>query len=169
MTALVAGHETTASQLAWTFELLAREPGVVRELQRELDAADGETYLNATINESMRRRPVLPNAEPRLTKQEVQIGDWTYPEGVVLGANAYLVHHDPAIYPDPYAFRPERFLDEPARDVHVHPVRRRPAPLPRARASRSSRCASCCARSCRSATCGPAATGPRSSSGGASR
>lgn len=113
MTALVAGHETTASQLAWTFELLSREPGVVKELQRELDADDGETYLNATINESMRRRPVLPNAEPRLTKQEVTIGDWTYPEGVVLGANAYLVHHDAAIYPDPYSFRPERFLDDP--------------------------------------------------------
>ena len=113
MTALVAGHETTASQLAWTFELLSREPGVVRELHRELDAGSGDAYLNATINESMRRRPVLPNAEPRLTKQEVRIGDWTYPEGVVLGANAYLVHHDPLIYPDPYAFRPERFLDNP--------------------------------------------------------
>jgi cytochrome P450 len=113
MTALVAGHETTASQLAWTFAMLAREPGVVREIQRELDAGDGESYLTATINESMRRRPVLPNAEPRLTMREVTIGDWTYPEGVVLGANAYLVHHDPEIYPDPYAFRPERFLDDP--------------------------------------------------------
>jgi cytochrome P450 len=112
MTALVAGHETTASQLAWTFEQLQREPGVVRELQREIDAGDGQAYLDATINESMRRRPVLPNAEPRLTKREVTIGDWTYPEGVVLGANAYLVHHDPKIYPDPYSFRPERFLEE---------------------------------------------------------
>jgi cytochrome P450 len=113
MTALVAGHETTASQLAWTFEMLSREPGVVRELQRELDGGDSEAYLNATINESMRRRPVLPNAEPRLTMQEVEIGDWTYPKGVVLGASAYLVHHDPSIYPDPYAFRPERFLEQP--------------------------------------------------------
>ena len=112
MTALVAGHETTASQLAWTFSLLSHAPGVVRELQRELDAGDSEDYLSAVINESMRRRPVLPNAEPRLTKQEVTIGDWTYPEGVVLGANAYLVHHDEKIYPDPYAFRPERFLEE---------------------------------------------------------
>ena len=112
MTSLVAGHETTASQLAWTFELISREPGVVRELHRELDAGDDDAYLNATINESMRRRPVLPNAEPRLTMQEVQIGDWTYPKGVVLGANAYLVHHDPKIYPDPYAFRPERFLEK---------------------------------------------------------
>lgn len=111
MTALVAGHETTASQLAWTFARLAHEPGVVRELQREVDAGDGEAYLNATINESLRRRPVLPNAEPRLTKEPYTVGGWEYPEGVVLAANAYLVHHDPAIYPDPYAFRPERFLE----------------------------------------------------------
>jgi cytochrome P450 len=110
MTALVAGHETTASQLAWTLAMLARAPGALRELQRELDAGTSDEYLTATIHEAMRRRPVLPNAEPRLTKQEVTIGDWTYPEGVVLGVNAYLVHHDPVIYPDPYAFRPERFL-----------------------------------------------------------
>ena len=112
MTALVAGHETTASQLAWTFAMLAREPGVVRELVREIEADDGDAYLMATIHEAMRARPVLPNAEPRLTMREVEIGGWTYPKGVVLGVNAYLVHHDPAIYPDPYAFRPERFLDE---------------------------------------------------------
>lgn len=112
MTALVAGHETTASQLAWTFTMLGRAPGVVRELQREMDAGGGDAYLNAVIHESMRLRPVLPNAEPRLTMEEVTIGDWTYPAGVVLGANAYLVHHDPAIYPDPYSFRPERFLDQ---------------------------------------------------------
>jgi cytochrome P450 len=112
MTALVAGHETTASQLAWTFERLVREPGVVRELVRELDAGEDEAYLTATIQESLRRRPVLPNAEPRLTKETFATEHWTYPEGVVLGVNAYLVHHDPEIYPDPYAFRPERFLDE---------------------------------------------------------
>jgi cytochrome P450 len=110
MTALVAGHETTASQLAWTLAMLAREPGALRELMRELDAEESDDYLMATIHEAMRRRPVLPSAEPRLTKQEVTIGDWTYPEGVVLGVNSYLVHHDAAIYPDPYAFRPERFL-----------------------------------------------------------
>jgi hypothetical protein len=111
LTALVAGHETTASQLAWTFALITRHPGVMRELVREIDAGDGDAYLMATIHEAMRSRPVLPNAEPRLTMREVTIGDWTYPEGVVIGVNAYLVHHDPRIYPDPYAFRPERFLD----------------------------------------------------------
>jgi cytochrome P450 len=105
LTALVAGHETTASSLAFAFEQLARAP----EAQSRLAAGD-EAYLEATIDEVLRRRPVLPNPEPRLVKQPVEIGGWTYPEGVVLIGSAYLVHHDPAIYPEPYAFRPERFL-----------------------------------------------------------
>ncbi|HWX95696.1 MAG TPA: cytochrome P450 [Solirubrobacteraceae bacterium] len=112
MTALVAGHETTASQLAWAFERLAREPAVLARLQEELDEGAQDVYLTATINEILRLQPVLPNAEPRLVKQPVEIGGVRYPPGVALFANAYLVHHDPAIYPDPYAFRPERFLAE---------------------------------------------------------
>jgi cytochrome P450 len=112
MTALVAGHETTASQLAWTFERLAREPAVLARLSCEIEDGSGEEYLTATINEILRHRPVLPNAEPRLVKKPVTIGNVRYPAGVVLLANAYLVHHDPAIYPDPYAFRPERFLEQ---------------------------------------------------------
>jgi cytochrome P450 len=111
MTALVAGHETTASQLAWAFERLAREPLVLERLRAELAAdTDEEDYLTATINEILRHRPVLPNAEPRLVKEPVTIGGFSYPRGVTLLANAYLVHHDETVYPDPYAFRPERFL-----------------------------------------------------------
>jgi cytochrome P450 len=112
MTALVAGHETTASQLAWAFERLAREPAVLARLHVELDEGEDESYLTATINEILRLQPVLPNAEPRLVKQPVEIGGVRYPRGVALFANAYLVHHDPAIYPDPYAMRPERFLEQ---------------------------------------------------------
>jgi hypothetical protein len=113
MTALVAGHETTASQLAWAFERLAREPDVVARLRDELESEDeDDRYLMATIHEIMRLRPVLPNAEPRLVKQPIKIGDWTYPAGVALFASAYLVHHDPDVYEQPNAFRPERFLDE---------------------------------------------------------
>jgi cytochrome P450 len=110
VTALVAGHETTASQLAWGFEQLSRHPHVLERLTGELSSDPDDAYLTATIHEIMRRRPVLINAEPRLVKQPVQIGGVDYPPGVVLVANAYLVHHDPSIYPDPYAFRPERFL-----------------------------------------------------------
>jgi cytochrome P450 len=111
MTLLVAGHETTASELAWAFERLAREPRVVERLQAEIDAGDDEAYLTATIQETLRRRPVLPNVAPRLVKKPVEIGGWTYPAGAAVVGNAYLVHHDPDIYPDPYAFKPERFLD----------------------------------------------------------
>jgi cytochrome P450 len=112
MTLLVAGHETTASELAWAFERLARTPAVLDRLVEELDSGNGDAYLTATIHETLRRRPVLPNAAPRLVKQPVEIGGWEYPPGVCVVANAYLVHHDPAIYPDPYAFRPERFLED---------------------------------------------------------
>jgi cytochrome P450 len=110
LTALVAGHETTASQLAWAFERLAREPDVVGRLVEEVDAGSADEYLTATVYEILRLRPVLPNAEPRLTKRPVTIGGVEYPPGVALLASAYLVHHDPDIYPEPYAFRPERFL-----------------------------------------------------------
>jgi cytochrome P450 len=112
MTLLVAGHETTASELAWAFERLSREPQVMARLVDEIDGDEDDAYLTATINETLRRRPVLPNAAPRLVKERVELGGWNYPPGVCLVANAYLIHHDPDIYPDPYAFRPERFLDE---------------------------------------------------------
>jgi cytochrome P450 len=111
MTLLVAGHETTASQLAWAFERLAREPAVTATLATEIDSGDGDAYVTATIREALRRRPVLPNVAPRLVKEPITVGGWDYEPGTCLVCNAYLVHHDPEIYPDPYSFRPERFLD----------------------------------------------------------
>jgi cytochrome P450 len=111
MTLLVAGHETTASELAWAFERLARTPRVSSRLAEEIDDGD-DAYLTATVHETLRRRPVLPIAAPRLVKQPIEIGGVAYPEGVCVIANSYLVQHDPAIYPSPYEFRPERFLDE---------------------------------------------------------
>jgi cytochrome P450 len=113
MTLLVAGHETTASGLTWAFERLARHPAVLARLEAEVRAGDDDDYLTATIYETLRRRPVLPNVAPRLVMRPVKIGGWSYPTGVGLVPNAYLVHHDRRIYPDPYAFRPERFLDHP--------------------------------------------------------
>jgi cytochrome P450 len=111
MTLVTAGHETTASALAWAFERLVHEPRVVRRLVDEIESDGGDAYLTATIQETLRRRPVLPNAEPRLVKKPVEIGDWEYAPGACLIANAYLLHHDADIYPEPYAFKPERFLD----------------------------------------------------------
>jgi cytochrome P450 len=112
MTLLVAGHETTASQLAFAFERLVRTSDVLARLTEAVAGDDGDAYVTATVQETLRRRPVLPNAAPRLVMQEIEVGGWRYPTGVCLVANAYLVHHDPAIYPDPYAFRPERFLEQ---------------------------------------------------------
>jgi cytochrome P450 family 135 len=111
MTMLVAGHETTASTLAWAVERLSRHPQALGALEAEVQAGEGDAYLTATIYETLRRRPVLPNVAPRLVKQPVEIGGWSYPTGICLVPNAYLVHHDPSIYPEPYAFKPERFLD----------------------------------------------------------
>jgi cytochrome P450 len=113
MTLLVAGHETTASTLAWTFERLVRIPEVLARLNDEVAGSDGDAYITATVQEALRRRPVLPNAAPRLVKRPLEVGGWSYPTDVCLVPNAYLLHHDPEIYSDPYAFRPERFLDDP--------------------------------------------------------
>jgi cytochrome P450 len=112
VTALIAGHETTASSLAWAVLRLAREPEVQRRLQEEIDNGTDDAYLVATINEVLRDRPVVPNAEPRLVKKPFVAGGFDYPPGAVIFASAYLLHHDPDVYPDPYAFRPERFLGQ---------------------------------------------------------
>ena len=112
MTALVAGHETTASQLAWAFERLAREPAIARRLTEELDEGTSEAYLTASIQEILRLKPVLAEAEPRVVKRAIEIGGVEYPPGVALVASAYLVHRDPDIYPSPHEFRPERFLED---------------------------------------------------------
>jgi cytochrome P450 len=114
MTLLVAGHETTATSLAWAFERLVRAPAALSRLVDEIDAGEaGDPYVLATVQETLRSRPVLPNTQPRFTVKPIDVGDWHYEPGVVLVANGYLLHHDPDIYPDPYTFRPERFLDSP--------------------------------------------------------
>ena len=83
MTLLVAGHETTASELAWAFERLARTPRrAAPRSTDEIDSGDDDAYLTATIQETLRRRPVIPNAAPRLAKEPVEIGGFRYPEGV---------------------------------------------------------------------------------------
>ena len=111
LTLLVAGHETTATQLAWTLERLTREPDVLATLVEAVDEGDGEPYMTAVIRESLRLRPVLLNAAPRTVKKPIEIGGITYVPRVHMLASAWLVQHDADIYPEPYAFRPERFLE----------------------------------------------------------
>jgi cytochrome P450 len=112
LTLLVAGHETTASSLAWAFSRLVHERPVLERLVEEVDSGE-DAYVTATIQETLRARPVLPNAAPRFVVKPIEVGGLTYePGSCCLVANGYLIHHDPEIYPDPYSFRPERFLDE---------------------------------------------------------
>jgi cytochrome P450 len=110
MSIVLAGHETTASELAWAFQLLAHNPRVLDRLSAELDAG-GEEYLSATVKEVLRHRPVFLFAIPRAVKQTAGIGGFTYRPPAHLLACIYLVHHDPAFYPQPEEFRPERFLE----------------------------------------------------------
>ena len=107
----VAGHESTAAQLAWTLERLTREPEVLARLVEAVDEGDGEPDLTAVIRESLRLRPVLLNAAPRTVKKPIEVGGITYVPRVHLLVSAWLIQHDADIYPEPYAFRPERFLE----------------------------------------------------------
>lgn len=109
MTLLVAGHETTASSLSFACNDLVRNPDVLARLRDAVDAGEDE-YLDATITEALRRRPVLSISQPRLVVKPIEIGGWRYEPGVALTAAIYLIHHDPEIYPEPYRFQPERWL-----------------------------------------------------------
>ena len=108
MTLLVAGHETTAAALAWTLELLGRHPDVLARLLEDESSGEGE-YLDAVIKESMRLRPVVPAVARRL-QAPMTIGPWDLPAGVHIAPSIYLMHRRADIYPEPEAFRPERFL-----------------------------------------------------------
>jgi cytochrome P450 len=113
MSLILAGHETTAAQLAWAFQLLAHNPSVRDRLIREIDADRTDEYLTATLQEVLRHRCIFVFSIPRAVAKPIEIGGWTYTPPAQLLACIYLLHHDPAIYQDPYAFRPERFLDSP--------------------------------------------------------
>jgi cytochrome P450 family 135 len=113
MTLLVAGHETTATALSWTLERLVRHPGVLARLTEQLRAGAGDDYLDAVIKETLRLRPVVP-AVARYLAEPAQLGGLSLPAGVHITPSIYLTHRNPAVYEDPEAFRPERFLERPA-------------------------------------------------------
>ncbi|HET8863836.1 MAG TPA: cytochrome P450 [Solirubrobacterales bacterium] len=112
LTLLVAGHETTATSLAWAVERLSRHPGKLDRLRDEVEAGGSEDYLTATIQETLRLRPVISIVIRRLT-EPVEIGGYELPAGMSVTLSVYLVHRNPKIYPDPESFKPERFLDNP--------------------------------------------------------
>jgi cytochrome P450 len=108
MTLLVAGHETTATALAWAVEQLSRHPEVLGELGN----GSGEEYLDAVVQETLRLRPVIV-VVVRLLTEPMELGGRLLPAGIRVAPCIYLMHRRPEIYPDPEAFRPERFLESP--------------------------------------------------------
>jgi cytochrome P450 len=111
VTLLVAGHETTATSLSWAVERLVRHPQKLERLRQEA-STDSDEYLTATIQETLRLRPVISIVIRRLT-EAVEIGGYELPAGVSVTPSVYLVHRNPEIYPEPDRFLPERFLDNP--------------------------------------------------------
>lgn len=110
MSMILAGHETVAGELAWTFLLLAHNPAVQDRLVEELAVDERDEYLTATIHETMRHKPVFVFTIPREVIRPIEIGGWTYQPPVHLVACTYLMHHNPELYPEPHVFRPERFI-----------------------------------------------------------
>ena len=112
MTLLVAGHETTATALAWALERLVRHPDQMARLRAAAQSDTDEAYLDAVTQETLRRRPVIPLVVRKLT-EPMELGGQLLPAGVAVAPCIYLLHHRADVYPDPYAFRPERFLENP--------------------------------------------------------
>jgi cytochrome P450 len=114
ITLLLAGHETTATGLAWTFDLLLHDR---RVLER---ARDGDTaYLDAVIKEALRIRPVIPGIGRVVRQAPFRIGDYEVPVGMEINPSIRTIHRRADLYPQPTQFRPERFLDAGAPDTYT--------------------------------------------------
>jgi cytochrome P450 len=109
MTMVVAGHHTVQSGLCWLFERVLRHPDAYERLRSSVEAGD-DSYVVATIKETLRLKPVLPTV-PRVPKQDIEVGGWTIPADTIILICIALAQRRPDVYPDPEEFRPERFLD----------------------------------------------------------
>jgi cytochrome P450 family 135 len=107
-----AGHETTAAAIAWGAALLAHNPAV-REHATVAARENDEQYLGALVKEVLRIRPPIPVGAGRVLDEPFAIGPHIIPAGTLILIDAWGVHHDPEIYPDPESFQPQRFLDQP--------------------------------------------------------
>jgi cytochrome P450 len=112
VTLLLAGHETTATALAWTFERLTRNPALLARTAEAAETGD-DAWLDAVCKESLRSRPVVFQIGRQLT-EDVELAGYRIPAGMMLAPSIDLVHRDPRYYPEPAEFRPERFLDQRA-------------------------------------------------------
>jgi cytochrome P450 len=114
VTLLVAGHETSANGLAWTFDQLLRAPAALTQA-RTGDVA----YLDAVIKEALRIRPVLPGVGRVVRGAPFRLGEWLIPEGVEIDVSIRTIHDLPGRFPRPRAFLPERFLGADAPDTYT--------------------------------------------------
>jgi cytochrome P450 len=110
VTLLVAGHETTATGLAWTFELLTRHPLALARAAEEARAGTEERYASAVVQEALRLRPPV-GVVARRVRKPILLAGYEIPPGVRIVPAVPYVNRHPRVYPDPDAFRPERFLD----------------------------------------------------------
>jgi len=109
VTLLVAGHETTATALAWALERLTRHPAALERLTQEVRGGEGDEYVDGVIRETLRLRPVIPFVG-RVLSEPQTIGGYDLPKGARVAPSIHLMHRRPDVYPDPAAFRPERWL-----------------------------------------------------------
>jgi cytochrome P450 family 138 len=109
VTLLAAGHETTATTLAWTVERLRRHPDVLARLAAEADAG-GSELRQAVIYEVQRVRPVIDLTARQVKAESMQLGEWVIPRGHSIVAGIGLIHADNAVFPDAATFNPDRFV-----------------------------------------------------------
>jgi cytochrome P450 len=110
LTLVLAGHETTANSLSWTWERLVRNPAAHEALREAARSGNGaEEQIEATIFESMRSRPVVPFIGRRVTVPW-RLGPYAVSADTPIGISILLVHHREDLYPEPFEFRPERWL-----------------------------------------------------------
>jgi cytochrome P450 len=118
VTLLVAGHETTATGLAWAFELMLRNPSTLERARAAV--ADGDTaYLDAVVKETLRRRTVVPGVGRVVRGAPFELNGWVIPPGVEINPSIAAIHRRADRYPEPNAFRPERFLGDDSPDTYT--------------------------------------------------
>jgi cytochrome P450 len=114
VTLLIAGHETTATGLAWTFDLLLHNPAVL-----QMARSGDDNYLDAVVKESLRLRPVIPGVGRVVRGEPFALGEWLIPDGVELNPSIRIIHRRDDLYPHASEFRPERFLGASPPDTYT--------------------------------------------------
>ncbi|KAF8781369.1 Cytochrome P450 3A28 like protein [Argiope bruennichi] len=117
---LLAGYETTATALAFTFYLLIKHPEIQERLYREIEKAEDDSYasiqnlqyLDQVFSESLRLYPPVTGFISRICSEDYRVGSMTIPKGAVVQAAVWDIHHDPELWPEPWKFDPDRFAPE---------------------------------------------------------